>query len=83
MSVFTARNNIAGRRHMDHDFGTPSKSFRIMFRLAAVFIALTFVAIFAMAIFMFSNFANGGGYSYKVEYQVGNSSYSEETSFNR
>ena len=59
---------------------TAPRSFRIMFTLVATFIALTAVAVIVILITIFSN---GGGYSYKVNYQFGNTTYNEEYSINR
>lgn len=79
MSNFAYRNrNLHTSR--PNALRSAPKSFRIMFGVVAAFIALTFVGI---AIFMVTMLTNGGGYSYKVDYQFGNSSYSEEYSYNQ
>ena len=72
MYTHTRRNQPTGLLR------TAPRSFRIMFTLVATFIALTAVAVIVITIF-----SNGGGYSYKVNYQFGNTTYNEEYSINR
>ncbi len=60
------------------------KSAPLGFRIAWI---ATVAFILAVAVFvivqMVTMYTSGGGYSYKVEYQYGNSQYTEEYSFNR
>jgi len=77
MSNFTLRqmNNTNKRNGF---LSSAPRSFRIMFGIVTSFIALTFIATI---IFMATMFTSGNGFSYKVDYQFGNSSYSEEYSY--
>lgn len=58
-----------------------------LFFKVAFFSVLTFIAIgFVFTIIMMSQMfigINNGGYSYKVDYQVGNSHYSQESSWGK
>lgn len=75
MLNFTLRQMNNNKR--DGFLSSAPRSFRIMFGIVASFIALTFVATIIFMVTMF----NSGGFSYKVDYQFGNSSYSEEYSY--
>lgn len=54
--------------------------FKVAFFTVLSFIAVVFVFTIVMMTQMFMGI-NNGGYSYKVDYQVGNSHYSQESSW--